>query len=64
MSVRHPFLGGVAFATLATLGGVLVSPAEPAPKTRGAAFTYVLDSTPLFGPKRFNAPASGSTIRR
>ena len=62
MSVRNPLLGGLAFATLATLGGVLGSRAEPAPKVPGTMFTYAPDSTPLFGPKQFNAPSSGSTI--
>ena len=62
MSYRSSLFCGVAFATLATLGGVLVSRAEPAPKARGMVFAYAPDSTPLFGPKRFNAPGSGSTI--
>jgi hypothetical protein len=62
MSVRYPLLGGLAFATAATLAGVMVGRAEPAGKTRAAMFAYSPDSTPLFGPKQFNAPASGSTI--
>ena len=62
MSYRSALLGGAAFAALATLGGLLVSRAEPAPRTRGLVFSYAPDSTPLFGPKRFNAPSSGSTI--
>jgi hypothetical protein len=62
MSFRSPILGAASFAALAALGGVLVSRAEPAPRTRTTVFTYAPDSTPLFGPKRFNAPGSGSTI--
>jgi hypothetical protein len=62
MSFRSPILGAAAVAAVATLGGVLVSPAEPAPARRAALFVYAPDSTPLFGPKRFNAPSSGSTI--
>lgn len=62
MSLRIPLLGGLALATLATLGGVIASRAEPVPARRGALFAYAPDSTPLFGPKQFNAPASGSTI--
>jgi hypothetical protein len=62
MSVRNPLIGGLAFATLATLGGVLVSRAEPVPSGRGLMFAYAPDSTPVFGRKQFNAPASGSTI--
>jgi hypothetical protein len=62
MPARYPFFGGLAFATLATLGGVMASRAESAPGARGLMFAYAPDSTPLFGPKQLNAPASGFTI--
>lgn len=62
MSVRYQVIGGVAFAAITTLGGVLASRAETPPNIRGAMFAYAPDSTPLFGAKQFNAPASGSTI--
>ena len=61
MSLYHQSIGALGLAMLATLGGVLASGAEPA-ETRGSMVMYAPDSTPLFGPKRFNAPSSGSTI--
>src|SRR5690349_3860056 len=62
MSVRYPLLGCLTFATAATLAGVIAGRAEPATKTRGLMFAYAPDSIPIFGPKQFNAPVSGSTI--